>query len=219
MTQEVTLRSAQPADYPALHALNRGAWFQSDYEEYPEATDAYVDLDLNSSLSNASMATVAEVDGQIAGVILASADSEPKYGRMIMQSTIDAAATIHAQGQEIADYFYDRMKIESEYDAQLLEKAQANTAYDGRIVLFIMDPNFQGLGIGSKLFQAAKDYFEAKNVANYYLFTDSSCNYPFYDHKGMHRAGNITYHQPGLFEPFDGSKSTEPFEFFIYDNQ
>lgn len=219
MTQEVTLRPAQPTDYPALHALNRGAWFKSDYIAYPDATNAYVDLDLNSSLSNASMATVAEVDGQIAGVILASADSEPKYGRMLMQSTIDAAATLHAQGQEIADYFYDRMKVESEYDAQLLEKAQANTDYDGRIVLFIMDPEFQGLGIGSKLFQAAKDYFEVTNVQNYYLFTDSSCNYPFYDHKGMHRAGSLTFDQPGLFEQFDGSKSTEPFEFFIYDNQ
>lgn len=219
MTQEVTLRSAQTADYPALHALNRGAWFKSDYIAYPEATNAYVDLDLNSSLSNASMATVAEVDGQIAGVILASADSEPKYGRMLMQSTIDAAATIHAQGQEIADYFYDRMKVESEYDAQLLEKAQANTEYDGRIVLFIMDPEFQGLGIGSKLFQAAKDYFEATNVQNYYLFTDSSCNYPFYDYKGMHRAGSLTFNQSGLFEQFDGTESAEPFEFFIYDNQ
>lgn len=219
MTQEVTLRSAQPADYPALHALNRGAWFKSDYIAYPEATNAYVDLDLNSSLSNASMATVAEVDGKIAGVILVSADSEPKYGRMLMQSTIDAAATLHAQGQEIADYFYDRMKVESKYDAKLLEKAQENTDYDGRIVLFIMDPEFQGLGIGSKLFQAAKDYFEATNVQNYYLFTDSSCNYPFYDHKGMHRAGSLTFNQPGLFEQFDGSKSTEPFEFFIYDNQ
>lgn len=219
MTQEVTLRSAQPADYPALHALNRGAWFKSDYIAYPEATNAYVDLDLNSSLSNASMATVAEVDGKIAGVILVSADSEPKYGRMLMQSTIDAAATLHAQGQKIADYFYDRMKVESKYDAKLLEKAQENTDYDGRIVLFIMDPEFQGLGIGSKLFQAAKDYFEATNVQNYYLFTDSSCNYPFYDHKGMHRAGSLTFNQPGLFEQFDGSKSTEPFEFFIYDNQ
>lgn len=219
MTQEVTLRSAQAADYPALHALNRGAWFKSDYIAYPEATNAYVDLDLNNSLSNASMATVAEVNGQIAGVILASADSEPKYGRMLMQSTIDAAATIHAQGQEIADYFYDRMKVESEYDAQLLEKAQANTDYDGRIVLFIMDPEFQGLGIGSKLFQAAKDYFEATNVQTYYLFTDSSCNYPFYDHKGMHRAGSLTFNQSGLFEQFDGTESAKPFEFFIYDNQ
>lgn len=219
MTQEVTLRSAQAADYPALHALNRGAWFKSDYEEYPEATDAYVDLNLNNSLSDASMATVAEVDGQIAGVILVSADSEPKYGRMLMQSTIESAATIHAQGPEVADYFYNRMKIEREYDAKLLENAKKDVAYDGRIVLFIMDPNFQGLGIGSKLFQAAIDYFEAKNVANYYLFTDSSCNYPFYDYKGMRRAGSLRFDQSGLFEQFDGSESTEPFEFFIYDNQ
>lgn len=219
MTQEVTLRSAQAADYPALHALNRGAWFQSDYEEYPEATDAYVDLNLNSSLSDASMATVAEVDGQIAGVILASADSEPKYGRMLMRSTVDAAATIHAQGAEVANYFYDRMKVESAHDEKLLAKAKEDVTYDGRIVLFIMDPNFQGLGIGGKLFQAAKDYFAEKHVQNYYLFTDSSCNYPFYDYKGMRRAGSLTFEQSGLFEQFDGSESTEPFEFFIYDNQ
>lgn len=219
MTQEVTLRPAQVADYSALHQLNRGAWFKSDYEKYPEATDAYVDLDLNNSLSEASMVTVAEVDGHIAGVILLSADGEPKHGRMLMKSTIDSAATIHAHGNEVASYFYDRMKIENEHDDKLLKDAEASVDYDGRIVLFIMDPQFQGLGIGSRLFQAAKDYFAEKNVENYYLFTDSSCNYPFYDHKGMRRAGSLTFEQIGLFEQYDGSESTDPFQFFIYDNQ
>lgn len=219
MTQEVTLRPAQVADYSALHQLNRGAWFKSDYEKYPEATDAYVDLDLNNSLSEASMVTVAEVDGHIAGVILLSADGEPKHGRMLMKSTIDSAATIHAHSNEVASYFYDRMKIENEHDDKLLKDAEASVDYDGRIVLFIMDPQFQGLGIGSRLFQAAKDYFAEKNVENYYLFTDSSCNYPFYDHKGMRRAGSLTFEQIGLFEQYDGSESTDPFQFFIYDNQ
>lgn len=219
MTQEVTLRPAQVADYSALHQLNRGAWFKSDYEKYPEATDAYVDLDLNNSLSEASMVTVAEVDGNIAGVILLSADGEPKHGRMLMKSTIDSAATIHAHSNEVASYFYDRMKIENEHDDKLLKDAEASVDYDGRIVLFIMDPQFQGLGIGSRLFQAAKDYFAEKNVENYYLFTDSSCNYPFYDHKGMRRAGSLTFEQIGLFEQYDGSESADPFQFFIYDNQ
>lgn len=219
MTQEVTLRPAQVADYSALHQLNRGAWFKSDYEKYPEATDAYVDLDLNNSLSEASMVTVAEVDGHIAGVILVSADGEPKHGRMLMKSTIDSAATIHAHGNEVASYFYDRMKIESDNDAKLLKEAKEEVDYDGRIVLFIMDPQFQGLGIGSKLFKAATDYLEEKGVQNYYLFTDTSCNYPFYDYKGMRRAGSLTFEQIGLFEQYDGSESADPFQFFIYDNQ
>lgn len=219
MTQEVTLRPAQVADYSALHQLNRGAWFKSDYEKYPEATDAYVDLDLNNSLSEASMVTVAEVDGHIAGVILVSADGEPKHGRMLMKSTIDSAATIHAHSNEVASYFYDRMKIENEHDDKLLKDAEASVDYDGRIVLFIMDPQFQGLGIGSKLFKAATDYLEEKGVQNYYLFTDTSCNYPFYDYKGMRRAGSLTFEQIGLFEQYDGSESTDPFQFFIYDNQ
>lgn len=219
MTQEVTLRPAQVADYSALHQLNRGAWFKSDYEKYPEATDAYVDLDLNNSLSEASMVTVAEVDGHIAGVILLSADGEPKHGRMLMKSTIDSAATIHAHSNEVASYFYDRMKIENEHDDKLLKDAEASVDYDGRIVLFIMDPQFQGLGIGSKLFKAATDYLEEKGVQNYYLFTDTSCNYPFYDYKGMRRAGSLTFEQIGLFEQYDGSESTDPFQFFIYDNQ
>lgn len=219
MTQEVKLRAANTADYPAMHALNRGAWFKSDYEKYPEATNAYVNLDLNSSLNSASMATVAEVDGQIAGMILVSVDSEPKHGRMLTRSTLDAALTLHEQGPEISSYFYDRMKIESSYDDQLLAEASAKVDYEGRIVLFIMDPKFQGLGIGGKLYNAALAYLEEHGVQQYYLFTDSSCNYPFYDHKGMRQAGQITLDQSGLFESFDGEDTTEPFTFFIYDNQ
>lgn len=38
-----------------------------------------------------------------------------------------------------------------------------------------------------KLFQTVIDYMKSQDISNFYLFTDTSCNYPFYEHMGLTR--------------------------------
>ena len=45
----------------------------------------------------------------------------------------------------------------------------------------------RGKGIGKMLFQSALEYMKQEKLDNFYLFTDTSCNYGFYEHQGMER--------------------------------
>ena len=42
-------------------------------------------------------------------------------------------------------------------------------------------------GLGRKLFQTVVDYMKSRGTSAFYLFTDTSCNYPFYEHLGLTR--------------------------------
>ena len=48
-----------------------------------------------------------------------------------------------------------------------------------------MDASYRGYGIGKKLFKAMIHHMKKENVNSIYLYTDTDCNYKFYDHQGM----------------------------------
>lgn len=41
--------------------------------------------------------------------------------------------------------------------------------------------------MGRELFQTVVDYIKSNSISAFYLFTDTSCNYPFYEHLGLTR--------------------------------
>ena len=55
------------------------------------------------------------------------------------------------------------------------------------LALFVVSPSCRGQGVGKALFQAALDYTGQQKLDEIYLFTDTSCNYGFYEHQGMRR--------------------------------
>lgn len=59
--------------------------------------------------------------------------------------------------------------------------------YRGELAFFAIREKYRGKGLGRKLFQAAVDYMRAQGILEFYLFTDTSCNYPFYEHLGLTR--------------------------------
>ncbi len=64
--------------------------------------------------------------------------------------------------------------------------------FDGEVVLFIVSPNERGRGLGKKLIFEFLDYCRKKNLNRIYLFSDTSCNYGFYDKNGFFRTGEVT---------------------------
>jgi len=49
-----------------------------------------------------------------------------------------------------------------------------------------------------------------ENIQSFYLFTDISCNYGFYEHCGMQRRGEID-----MVAKLSGQQA--PMKFFLYD--
>ena len=59
---------------------------------------------------------------------------------------------------------------------------------DAAVKLLIVSPDAKGLGLGGKLFSAALEHLREAGAAGYHLLTDDSCDFGFYEHKGLTQA-------------------------------
>lgn len=90
----------------------------------------------------------------------------------------------------------DRESIEEYKRAcrQLLR--ECGREYGGELILFVVAREWQGRGIGQRLYGEAVDYLRESGCSSYFLYTDSSCNYRFYDRRGMRRIGEALLPAP-----------------------
>ena len=65
-------------------------------------------------------------------------------------------------------------------DDQLLKDSPVD--YQGEVAFFVINAKYRGMGLGKKLFEAAQDYMKGQQISSFFLFTDTTCNYPFYEH-------------------------------------
>ena len=94
----------------------------------------------------------------------------------------------------------------AEYDqlcAKLLK--ESGRQFDGEVTLFAVEPSLQGKEIGTALFEKAQAYFAHKNFS---LYTDTGCNYSFYDTHGMHCVAKQKNQNP--------YQKNKPFYIFLY---
>ena len=84
--------------------------------------------------------------------------------------------------------------------------------FQGEVSFFAIDENYRGLGIGKNLFESLLYYMKEQNIQQFYLFTDTSCNYGFYEHQGMRRE-----HEKSL--TMDIANQKQVMKFFIYSYQ
>ena len=91
------------------------------------------------------------------------------------------------EGREILRAFLRVARI----DRELLHHC---SAYDGELVFFVVSRTCRGRGVGKTLFQSAMEYMRSQKISSFYLFTDTSCNYGFYEHQGMQQVAKKMYH-------------------------
>lgn len=73
---------------------------------------------------------------------------------------------------------------------QVIDKnllASSKKKYEGELAFFAIDEKCRGKGLGNQLFGTVVEYMKSQNISEFYLFTDTSCNYPFYEHMGLKR--------------------------------
>lgn len=86
---------------------------------------------------------------------------------------------------------------------------QANKNYDAELSFFAVSKDYQGLGIGKALFEEFNNYLKENNINNLYLYTDTYCNYKFYEHFGMYKIKEKHFSIP-FTKKFD-------IDFYLYD--
>lgn len=119
----------------------------------------------------------------------------------LLLSTISLLST--REGRAVFHAFSEVERI----DRELLSQCHP---YDGELAFFAVNKDCRGIGIGKMLFQKALEYMNTQKISAFYLFTDTSCNYGFYEHQGMKRQMEKKCRMK-----IQGQ--SEEFEFFLYD--
>lgn len=161
---------------------------------------------MSSCLTNYTFSRVAVLNGKPVGIILVKdiARHTCPLPNRFQQLRAVLSLYLTKEGRAVSKIFENVTGI----DRELLRESGKN--YPAELALFVVSPSCRGQGVGKALFQAALDYTGQQKLDEIYLFTDTSCNYGFYEHQGMRRRCEKEH----LFHINGKAASTR---FFIYD--
>lgn len=198
-------RTYQKKDFNPLQDVIRETW---NYDQLcsPKTASRLAKVFLSSCLTNYTFSQVAVLDGKTVGIILVKdkADHTPHPLRRFRQIQSILSLYLSKEGRKVFQIFGNVSGI----DRQLLEECPH--PYPAELALFAVSASCRGCGIGKKLFQAALDYLKEQKLKEFYLFTDTSCHYGFYEHQGMTRRCEKEH----IFQ-IKGQRAK--MNFFIYD--
>lgn len=116
-------------------------------------------------------------------------------------------------------YFYNKMKKYPEgkfilnmfanfdsLDKKMLEEVDKD--YDGELVFFVTDSTIRGKHVGTNLYESLMKRCRENNCNNIYVYTDSTCNFGFYEHQGFVKVNEK-----------DHSVYNRNFKFYLYEKE
>ena len=205
MQNNVKLRELKKQDIPALEDVIRKTW---DYDKFatPKTARKLAKVYLATCLTNQTYTRVAEVDGVPVGLFFGK-DIEKHHCPLkyrLHQISALCGLLISKEGRGLLNFY----KGVDDIDSQLLK--QCSKDYKGEIALFALAPEYRGLGIGKMLFHCLLAYMKSQSISDFYLYTDTSCNFGFYEHQGMVRQQQYKH-----LVNMKGQKGE--MEFYLYD--
>ena len=205
MRERIFIREYQKADHKALENVVREAW---KYDRFCSSKTAakMAKAYLNSCLINQTFTRVAEINGEPAGIIMGKDIQNHKCPFSLRIKWIQSIVSLYAskEGRKISKIF-ERVQ---EIDRELL--SSCGKVYKGELAFFAIREKYRGKGLGRELFQTVVDYMKSNSISAFYLFTDTSCNYPFYEHLGLTRCCEKK-------QVIDVNGEKDDMTFFIYD--
>lgn len=177
---QITLREYQKEDFKVLENIIRETWHYDEFSS-PRTAVKLARVFLSSCLTNHTFSRVALMNDKPIGIILvkniAIHRCPLKYRLKQMKSIL--SLYLSKEGRKVSKIFANVNGI----DKQLL--ADVDKSYPAELTLFAVDTSCRGKGIGKRLFDSALGYLKEQGLNEFYLFTDTSCNYGFYEHQGM----------------------------------
>lgn len=205
MEKEIVFREFQKKDSKIIEEIIIEAWKYNDLCSSKTA-HKMAKVFLSSCLTNQTYTRVALLNNQPIGVIMAkdikSHKCPLKY--RIKQACAIISLYLSKEGRNTSKIFSNVNEI----DEELLNKCKKE--YGGEVSFFAISSKARGKGIGKKMFGDMLNYMKSKNINNFYLFTDTSCNYGFYEHQGMNRCNEKS-------QKFVIKGKEAKMTFFIYD--
>lgn len=203
MKKNVILRKLKKSDFESIENIIRETW---DYYDYitPDIAKKISKVYLVTCLISHTYSMVAEIDNRPIGLILGKTKKRWSiiYGMYQISTLIQLMLT--KEGRKAVKFYIEIDKI----NKTLLKRS--NKDYAGEVILFLVQQKYRGLGIGKQLWQSLLSYFKDQYIKAFYLYTDTSCNYKFYEYQGM----TLQKQQKQSLYMFKEEKEAE---FYLYD--
>lgn len=186
----ITYRKIEKSDYEIVKDMINKAFKFEGFIDNIDVLHKSLNIYLHSCLSATTFSSVAIKDGHVIGFILGSAKNKntllnfSKHTLVLGYSLLSLLLKSKEDKKSLTDY----KKILAAYD-KLMENRKND--FEGCIELFIVSDECQGLGVGKKLVSQLISYMKESSVSNLYLYSDSNCNYGFYDSQGFNQTDSI----------------------------
>jgi len=206
----IEIRDVKATDIPAIKAVIAAAWDWVSLIKDEKTLNSAISIYLHQVLHEATFGRVAVLDDKVAGVIFGSIDGAAPEYRALMEDAAAHAVTLLGASKNDRENIYEYLSnVKLTYE-HLVRDFIDN--YDGTLDFLVLAKEAQGSGTGKNLWMALKSYFEENNVTSIYLYSDTECNFGFYEHNGFTKRAeqNVTFTFSG--EEFKTS-------IFLYDIQ
>jgi ribosomal protein S18 acetylase RimI-like enzyme len=186
-------RELEKKYYSKIKQLISSAFQVHRFAEKKHIVNSALEIYIRHCLIESSYSKVAILNGELVGVILGRAEHQPKLSQRWLHQVVG----IFHQAKIALTALGDLKKILEYYQlsrAYAKLKARCPKTFSGEVTLLIVSDQCRGHGVGKKLFTDFKHYLQKHNASSFYLYTDSSLSFGFYDRQGMVRecTENIT---------------------------
>ena len=177
MNNKVMYRELHKGDYEIIKKLIGDAFGFSEFIKDPDFLNLILNSYLQECILDSSFSKVAIKNGKVIGIILGNANKD----------IIKIMFTKNDNKKDLKEF----SKIQKTYK-EIFNGNKNN--FQGCIQLFIVSKESRGLGVGTSLMNYLFDYMKSMKVKSLYLYTDTRCNYQFYDKNNFKRLNEKKVH-------------------------
>lgn len=184
--ENIKYRAIEEKDYNEVGEILNQAFGLFKYMPDEKMLENFKLQYVYSCLTEATYTSVAEKDGRVVGIIMGNAKSDYNVFSHFSYifKTILYSLKMGWHGRKYKKQMKEYKKLHRIYHE--FSKKHKND-FDGVLTLFAVDKDCQGLGVGKTLLKGLFEYLKKQNIKNIYLYTDTTCNYNFYEHRGFKR--------------------------------
>ena len=193
MNNKVMYRELRKGDYEIIKELIGDAFGFSEFIKDPNFLNLILNSYLQECILDSSFSKVAIKNGKVIGIILGNANKDKNkiksfHNRIsLISSLIKIMFTKNDNKKDLKEF----SKIQKTYK-EIFNGNKNN--FQGCIQLFIVSKESRGLGVGTSLMNYLFDYMKSMKVKSLYLYTDTRCNYQFYDKNNFKRLNEKKIH-------------------------
>lgn len=183
---KVIYRDLVKEDYGIIKELIGEAFGFNEFIKNKKFLDLVLDSYMKDCLLDSSFSKVAEKDNKLIGFILGKAENDENILEEPNKTSNDENENLDLimNNEENQMIMQELLKIKDTYN-EIIKGKENN--FQGAIQLFIVSKESRGLGVGKTLINHLFNYMKSRDVKSLYLYTDTRCNYGFYDSQNFKR--------------------------------